>query len=281
VGFCCSCGDPLEALWPATLAAGNGRAPSATRPESRSCSRSRASGGGGAAQPRNPIGWLLWRRHRLGAGNYSPAYVDSTICVITSLPLGHVALLFTSLTSRAADPAPDHRLFPDGHVGRRCAGCLAPTSSSASRRRWSLACDRRPAAAHPGRRLRLGDRATIRTAQAWASGPRLGLLALFALSAAAAVHQIRVYRRAGGERRQQLKWLASGAAIAAVSLPPSSGQTRRRRQRLFPLASRRSDHDRHGILRYRLYEIDRLVSRTLTYAILTALLVGTSSAWSR
>ena len=30
-----------------------------------------------------------------------------------------------------------------------------------------------------------------------------------------------------------------------------------------------------GVLRYRLYEIDRLISRTLTYAILTGLLAGT------
>src|ERR1019366_9837609 len=30
-----------------------------------------------------------------------------------------------------------------------------------------------------------------------------------------------------------------------------------------------------GILKYRLYEIDRLISRTLSYAILTGLLVGT------
>ena len=89
------------------------------------------------------------------------------------------------------------------------------------------------------------------------------------------------YRRSTGEYRQQLKWLLSGGAICIaglllglilgdshsaflsavggaaflgiVALPIGIGV---------------------AILRYRLYEIDRLVSRTLSYAILTGLLVG-------
>ncbi len=81
--------------------------------------------------------------------------------------------------------------------------------------------------------------------------------------------QVLSWRRSSGERRQQLKWLMSGAAIALASaflstqvgiawfgyaaLPVSMGV---------------------GILKYRLYEIDRLISRTLAYAIVTGLLVG-------
>ena len=83
------------------------------------------------------------------------------------------------------------------------------------------------------------------------------------------------YRHAIGVQRQQLKWLFSGAAIciaglvltitasgttvggfswtAVVALPISMGVS---------------------ILRYRLYEIDRLISRTISYLILTGLLVG-------
>jgi len=106
--------------------------------------------------------------------------------------------------------------------------------------------------------------------QAW------GLLALL-LSAAAVVRQIRVYRRAGGERRQQLKWLGSGAAVAVIALPAfvwsnAPGVV----SDLFALALAAVPVTiGMWILRYRLYEIDRLVSRTLSYAILTAPLVGT------
>jgi hypothetical protein len=105
----------------------------------------------------------------------------------------------------------------------------------------------------------------------------LPVLAICWLGSVAA--QVLSYRHSSGERRQQLKWLAGGSALAAVAIPVAvvlSG--------------------RHGIgvagdiaglgllglpvcmgvaiLRYRLFDIDRIVSRTLAYAIVTGLLVG-------
>ena len=91
---------------------------------------------------------------------------------------------------------------------------------------------------------------------------------------AAVARQALSWRRSAGERRQQLKWLASGAAVCGVfgiwaiatnsaiwevlilgfaALPLSIGM---------------------GILKYRLYDIDRIISRTVAYAIVTGLLVG-------
>jgi hypothetical protein len=93
--------------------------------------------------------------------------------------------------------------------------------------------------------------------------------------------QIQAWRRADGERREQLKWLVSGAAVCVAGsvvtiVGPASSTLVDRLVRDsgalaiagFPLAIG------IGILRYRLYEIDRLISRTLSYAILTGLLVG-------
>src|SRR6202035_2118380 len=86
------------------------------------------------------------------------------------------------------------------------------------------------------------------------------------------------FRRASGERRQQLKWLGAGGAVAIAvlfttiiwsSAPGFVGNA------LLPIALMALPLSIGvGILRYRLYEIDRLVSRTLSYAILTGLLVG-------
>jgi hypothetical protein len=107
--------------------------------------------------------------------------------------------------------------------------------------------------------------------------------ALLAFSFGFVGYQVLSWRRSAGERRQQVKWLASGAvvtivsAIIAVSFS-SSGPTSTLLDwadnlAWFGLAALPVSMG-VGILRYRLYEIDRLISRTLAYAAVTALLVG-------
>jgi hypothetical protein len=94
--------------------------------------------------------------------------------------------------------------------------------------------------------------------------------------------QVSAWRSASGVRRAQLKWLAVGSAVCVVSalLIVTLGDGHSTGSRIaadlatigigvLPVAIG------VAILRYRLYEIDRLVSRTLSYAVLTALLVGT------
>jgi hypothetical protein len=114
-----------------------------------------------------------------------------------------------------------------------------------------------------------------RGSTAWANPVLLGFFLVVAVFWLAAIgRQALSWRRSAGERRQQLKWLASGAAVCGVfgiwaittnsviwevlilgfaALPLSIGI---------------------GILKYRLYDIDRIISRTLAYTIITGLLVG-------
>ena len=106
-------------------------------------------------------------------------------------------------------------------------------------------------------------------------------LIFFAFWALAVGYQVVSWRRAAGERRQQLSWLMAGGAAALISF-------------LAAIAAGALPHSVRGavgdvlvsgiaalpvgmgvaILKYRLYEIDRIISRTLAYAIVTGLLVG-------
>ena len=89
------------------------------------------------------------------------------------------------------------------------------------------------------------------------------------------VHQVLSWRRADGVHRQQLKWLASGAAVAmAVAVPGSEVSAGVLSYLAGATLSALPISIGVGILRYRLYDIDRIISRTLAYAIVTGLLVG-------
>ncbi len=93
---------------------------------------------------------------------------------------------------------------------------------------------------------------------------------------ASLARQVLGYRRSSGERRQQLKWLMAGSALAfaGVALAMLAGQTPL--GAVFAVVGFLAMPLCIGvaILRYRLFDIDRIVSRTLAYAIVTGLLVG-------
>ena len=84
--------------------------------------------------------------------------------------------------------------------------------------------------------------------------------------------QIRTYRRAVSERRQQLKWLYSGAIVFVISsfIPGQLGN-----DWIGPLgAAALPVCIGVAVLKYRLYEIDRIISRVISYALITAVLAG-------
>ncbi len=89
--------------------------------------------------------------------------------------------------------------------------------------------------------------------------------------------QVLSYRRSSGERRQQLKWLLAGSAVTFVAVgisvtkPGDSSVGIALSMAGFfaiPLSIG------VAVLRYRLFDIDRIISRTLAYTIVTGLLVG-------
>ena len=116
-----------------------------------------------------------------------------------------------------------------------------------------------------------GAAATIEVAGSVA----LALMGLLALLAAASV--VIRFRRASGVERQQLKWFAYAAALVAAFLgmsPIFDPQGRLGDVLFFVSFALVPAAIGIAILRYRLYEIDRLINRTLVYGLLTALLAG-------
>jgi hypothetical protein len=101
------------------------------------------------------------------------------------------------------------------------------------------------------------------------------------------VIQVPTYRHADGERRQQLKWLYSGATVFVASLiigtfiiPLASGEAAGWGTQ--PVVSVLTNVGPTAlpvciavaVFKYRLYELNRVISRVVSYTLITALLAG-------
>jgi hypothetical protein len=234
-------------------------------------------------QPRNPIGWLLAGEALLTLVTISAsAYTESVYYRgHPGLPLaGPVALVLAELFPLTFFPFPlVVLLFPDGRLpSRRWRWVLAGYLTVGVGALLSVcAVSISLIARHQVRVLSDGELAQVSNPSAGTAW-LMPLVLVFVASVtllwlAALARQIGSWRRSSGERRQQLKWLMSGAAVCGVGLAAIATNSALWELLILGLGALPVSIG-IGILKYRLYEIDRIISRTLAYTIVTGLLVG-------
>ena len=237
-----------------------------------------------ARRPRNPLGWLLLAIFLMSvepADQY--AALDYRMHHGT-LPLGGLAVtvgaiwpLFLLLIALVLWLFPDGRL-PTGRWRRTAvialiAGALLGLAASGS-----------GLAAAAGHDVRVNATGSLLTEQGgiWNTLHSTLVIAVVASWLTWLAVQVPRYRHAAGERRQQLKWLYSGAVVLVTSVfagALASGSTSGRAELVTNLITPLgflafAACFAVAVLRYRLYEIDRILSRVISYAIITAMLAG-------
>jgi hypothetical protein len=242
-------------------------------------------------QPGNPLGWLfLVSATCQFIGTDGGGYALLAYHLGHHLPLAWVAVALDQIWGPSLVVfAVSILLFPDGRLPSRfwrwvfrvyAVSFTTLLVATAVAIAGALA-------AHPVRVDENGGLAAVDNPVGWFNAVQgLIIFLILGLSLSFIVRQALSWRRATGERRQQLKWLASGAFVSVVCLIVagnfgSSGNGPTGPTLLgvltglawFGVAALPVSIG-VGILKYRLYEIDRLISRTLAYAIISGLLVG-------
>jgi hypothetical protein len=234
-------------------------------------------------QPRNPIGWLLTGEALLtlvtiAASSYTTlVYYQGHPGLVLA---GPVALVLAELFPITFVPFPlVVLLFPDGRLPSRrwrwvVGGYLAISAAAALG-----VCVVSVGLIAEGH-IRVGSDGELAPVShpsgstAWLNPLVLVFIAsVVLLWLAALIRQIASWRRSSGERRQQLKWLMSGAAVCGIGLAALATNSALWEILILGFTALPLGIG-VGILKYRLYEIDRIISRTLAYAIVTGLLIG-------
>jgi hypothetical protein len=172
-------------------------------------------------QPRNPVAWVL-----IGFVLLAMVSADAGYYAVYCFRLGHHGL---PLAGAAAALVPLFLpgialfplvilLFPDGRLtSPRWRWVLVAYAGLAA---WVTVATLVPTiAAIAGHHVRLDSTGDVITGGRAASDAAQGVvvIAIAAIWLAFVAHQVLSWRRASGERRQQLKWLACGGAITLVT----------------------------------------------------------------
>lgn len=227
-------------------------------------------------RPRHPVGWLLSVFGVLGSANtLAVGYAQHGYAAVPPLTGADVAAWLQSWewTIYVGLLGTVFVTFPSGHPSSRGRAILAAL--------WTLVALNVVASAFfsvmPDERF-AEYRNPFAVALVWDFPPTIPLM--FLALASASVHLLARMRGSRGVEREQMKWVAYAAVMFAASLilrvfvadALGAGEIA---DLLFfvafllvPIALS------VAILRYRLYEIDVLIRRTLVYAVLSAILLG-------
>jgi signal transduction histidine kinase len=232
-------------------------------------------------QPRNPIGWLFLGFALLNATTADTAQGWGLRAAVEGWPAGPVG---ESLSAASWLPSGfgwvlTFLLFPDGHLPSRRwrpVPWLGGLGLLLALPGWALSPDR-------ARDFSGGRNPLVVDALPHLTLLVVGMSLYLVALAASAVSLVLRFRSSRGVERQQLKLFALAAAFAGVTLPVTfvlwyTFVPVRLLAALaltaLPMAAGTA------ILRYRLYEVDVVLNRTLVYAALTLLLLGTYGASS-
>src|SRR5271157_2534821 len=221
-------------------------------------------------RPKNPIGWLLSAiglAFAVAAFGAFLAHFPRTLTLAAWL--GFLYFVEFGLCVFVV------LLFPTGHLPSRRWRPVA-WAAGAGLAGWVLGCAFAPTIITVSPSMRNPAGVTGPAGDIFKLMALCGGVLTAAAGLAAIVSLAFRYRRAQTVERAQLKWLVYAAVVIVVALlatiPIGSGNLQNAISSgaiaLVPVAIG------IAVLRYRLYDIDRVISRTVAYAIVTGLLVG-------
>jgi MFS family permease len=220
-------------------------------------------------RPGNPIGWLLSATglaYAVGVSSVLLAHFPRTLTL--AIWLGWVFLLGIGLCGFVV------LLFPTGQLPSRRWRPVA-WAAGAGLAGWVLGSTFAPTILSYSPSIRNPAGVTGPAGNIFKIMGLGGELLIPATGLAAVLSLAFRYRRASTAERAQLKWLVyAGALVVAAALAGAPAANNLQNAILSGAVALVPVAIGIAVLRYRLYDIDRIISRTLAYAIITGLLVG-------